>query len=37
MYAYMKGIVTEQTSNQIILEVNKIGYEINVPNPYNVR
>ncbi len=35
MYAYMKGIVTEQTSNQIILEVNKIGYEINVPNPYS--
>ena len=35
MYAYMKGIVTEQTSNQILLEVNKIGYEINVPNPYS--
>ena len=35
MYAYMKVIVTEQTSNQIILEVNKIGYEINVPNPYS--
>ena len=35
MYAYMKGTVTEQTSNQILLEVNKIGYEINVPNPYS--
>ena len=35
MYAYMKGIVIEQTSNQIMLEVNKIGYEINVPNPYS--
>ena len=35
MYAYMKGIITEQTSNQIILETNKIGYEINVPNPYS--
>ena len=34
MYAYIKGIVTEQTSNQIILETNQIGYEINVPNPY---
>ena len=34
MYAYIKGIVTDQTSNQIILETNKIGYEINVPNPY---
>ena len=35
MYAYMKGTITEQTSNTIILEVNKIGYEINVPNPYS--
>ena len=35
MYAYMKGTVTEQTSNQIHVEVNKIGYEVNVPNPYS--
>ena len=35
MYAYMKGIVTEQTSTEIVLEVNKIGYGINVPNPYS--
>ena len=35
MYAYMKGIVTEQTSTSIILETNNIGYEINVPNPYS--
>lgn len=34
MYAYIKGTITEQTSNQIILESNQIGYEINVSNPY---
>ena len=35
MYAYIIGKVTEQTSNQIILENNKIGFEINVSNPYS--
>lgn len=35
MYAYIKGKVTEQTSNQIILETGQIGYEINVSNPYS--
>ena len=35
MYAYIKGIVTEMTSNQIIIEANQIGYEVNVPNPYS--
>lgn len=35
MYSYIKGKVTSQTSNQIILENNNIGYEINVPNPYS--
>lgn len=35
MYAYIKGKVTEQTSNQIILETGQIGYEIYVSNPYS--
>ena len=35
MYAYIKGKVTGQNSNQIILETNGIGYEINVSNPYS--
>lgn len=35
MYAYIKGIITEITSTGIVVEVNKIGYEINVPNPYS--
>ena len=35
MYAYIIGKVTEQTSNQVIVENNKIGYCINVSNPYS--
>ena len=35
MYAYIKGIVTDQTSNQIVVENNGIGYFINVSNPYS--
>ena len=35
MYAYIKGKVTEQTSNQVLVENNGIGYFINVSNPYS--
>ena len=35
MYGYIKGVVTEMTSNNILLEANNIGYLINVPNPYS--
>ena len=35
MYAYIKGRIINQTSNQIILDNNNIGYEINVSNPYS--
>ena len=35
MYAYIKGKIIDQTSNQIILENNNIGYEITVSNPYS--
>lgn len=35
MYSYIKGKITDQTSNQIILETNNIGYEITVSNPYS--
>ena len=34
MYSYIIGKIKNQTSNQIILEANNIGYEITVPNPY---
>lgn len=34
MYAYMKGVVTQVTPYFIILEVQNIGYQIYVPNPF---
>ena len=34
MYSYMIGIVTEYDKNCIVLENNKVGYLINVSNPY---
>lgn len=35
MYGYIIGTVTEIEASYIILENNKIGYIINVPNPYS--
>lgn len=35
MYAYVKGMVKYQTGSAVIIDVNNIGYEINVPNPYS--
>lgn len=35
MYEYMNGKITEIESTYIVLEVNGIGYLINVPNPYS--
>lgn len=35
MYKYMYGKVKEQGSNYIVLEVNNIGYLINVANPFS--
>ena len=35
MYAYIKGRIVDQTSNQIILDVMGLGYEINVATPYS--
>lgn len=37
MYGYIKGIVTEINTNNIILECNNIGYLINVANPYTYK
>jgi len=34
MYSYLKGIVTEIKANYITIEVNSIGYQLYVPNPY---
>lgn len=35
MYDYMNGLVTDIRPDGIVLEVNNIGYFINVSNPYN--
>ena len=37
MYSYMIGIVVGYDKNCIILENNKIGYLINVANPYSFK
>lgn len=37
MYGYLIGFVTEIDPSSIILEVNDIGYSINVPNPYSYK
>ncbi len=34
MYGYIKGVVTEINTANIIFECNDIGYQINVANPY---
>lgn len=34
MYHYMRGVVTAQGSNYIVLDVNNIGYVIYVSNPF---
>ena len=35
MYNYIRGILTDQESNYIVLENNNIGYQIFVANPYS--
>ena len=35
MYSYIIGKITEQYSNFIVVENNKIGYLINVSNPFS--
>lgn len=35
MYSYLIGAITDTNSNSIVLEVNKIGYLIYVPNPFS--
>ena len=37
MYSYIIGTVTGYDKNCIILENNKIGYLINVANPYSFK
>lgn len=35
MYGYLNGIIEYQTSNSVIIDVNGIGYNVFVPNPFS--
>lgn len=35
MYNYIKGIITDQESNYIVVDVSGVGYQIYVANPYS--
>ena len=35
MYSYLEGIIEYQTSNSIVINVNGIGYNVFVPNPFS--
>jgi len=35
MYSYLEGKIEYQESSYVVIDVNGIGYSINVPNPYS--
>lgn len=35
MYAYLEGKIEYQESSYIVIDVNKVGYNVFVPNPYS--
>lgn len=35
MYSYFIGTISEINSNNVVIECNKVGYLINVPNPFS--
>ena len=35
MYSYFNGIIDSTTSNSVVIDVNGIGYNIFVPNPFS--
>ena len=37
MYSYIKGIVTEITTNYIVIDNNGIGYLVYTPNPFSFK
>ena len=37
MYEYIKGIITKQLANYIVVESNGIGYKLFTPNPYKFK
>ena len=37
MYSYLNGLITDINPNNIIVEVDNIGYEVLTPNPYDFK
>ena len=37
MYEYIKGIVTKQFANYVVIETNGVGYKLYTPNPYKFK
>ena len=37
MYEYIKGIITKQIANYIVVETNGVGYKLYTPNPYKFK
>ncbi|MBR4178364.1 MAG: Holliday junction branch migration protein RuvA [Bacilli bacterium] len=37
MYEYLKGNITKQIANYIVIDVNGIGYKVFTPNPYSFK
>lgn len=37
MFEYIKGIVTKQIANYIVVEANGVGYKLYTPNPYRFK
>ena len=37
MYEYLKGIITKQFANYIVVDVSGVGYRVYTPNPYRFK
>ncbi len=37
MYEYLKGIITKQFANYVVVDVNGVGYRVYTPNPYRFK
>ena len=37
MYSYIKGIISEVSTNYIVIDNNGIGYQIYTPNPFSFK
>ena len=37
MFDYLKGKITKQLANYIVIDVNGVGYKVYTPNPYKFK